>query len=153
MKRRNKMYSYEELFRVARAYYKDNGFCTVVAMTHASLVGFGKAFNIMKRYGRKTGQGTFKEIWNNKKMHEELGFTATLLAGTDSDYRHLHHEDLGTVCQVVKGLGEGSFWLLVKGHIIHVEDGKVMAWVKSNSRKRVQGVLQINRHFEYNLTK
>ena len=31
------------------------------------------------------------------------------------------------------------------------EDGKVMDWVKSNSRKRVQGVLQINRHFEYNL--
>ena len=150
MKRRNKMYSYEELFRIARSYYKDNGFCTVVAVTHASLTGFGKAFNIMKRYGRKTGQGTFKNIWNNKKMHEELGFTATLLAGTDSDWRC--HSDLGTVCQVVRGLGEGSFWLLVKGHIIHVEDGEVMDWVKSNSRKRVQGVLQINRHFEYNLT-
>mgnify|MGYP003628307865 FL=1 len=143
MKRREKMYEYADLVRIAKTYYQDKNCCTVVAMTHATMLGFGKVFHTMRRYGRITGKGGW--LFNNKELQAELGISTEVVEGHD----YWGYEKLGTVSQVVRRLPkQGAYWLLVRAHIIHVENGEIMDWVKSNSRRQVTGILKITREFQ-----
>ena len=48
----------KEIYRVADKYYKDNNYCTVVALAIAAGIGFGKAFHTYRKLGRRRGYGT-----------------------------------------------------------------------------------------------
>ena len=143
MKRRTEMYEYADLFRIAKTYYQDNNCCTVIALTHATMLGFGKVFQTMKRYGRITGKGGW--LFNNEELKAELGISTEVIEGHD----YWGYEKLGTVSQVVRRLPkQGAYWLLVRAHIIHVENGEIMDWVKANSRRQVTGILKVTREFQ-----
>ena len=139
MKRRKEFYTHDEIANIGQRYYNDTNFCTVVAMAHAAKVGFGKVFNAYKRKGRPLGKGGW--LFNNKEIQKDLGITAEKYEGGLFDY-------VGTVGQVVRRLPKGAFWLLIRGHIIHVEDNVTLDWVKSNSKRRVNTIYKITRHFE-----
>ena len=161
MKRRTEMYEYADLVRIAKTYYQDKNCCTVVALTHATMLGFGKVFHTMRRYGRITGKGGW--LFNNKELQAELGISTEVVEGHDywgyeklgistevvEGHEYWSYQKLGTVSQVVRRLPkQGAYWLLVRAHIIHVENGEIMDWVQANSRRQVTGILKITREFQ-----
>ena len=45
----SKYQNVKEVYRVADKYYKDNNYCTVVALAIAAGIGFGKAFHTYRK--------------------------------------------------------------------------------------------------------
>ena len=134
MKRRQ--YTYEQLRKVAKVIYKDNGFCTVIATALSAKISFGKAYQAMKENDRKHGQGAF------------LGDCTDAIESLNCSIDRIDSYYDKTFCQTVKLLPKDKIYLIsTRGHVTCVLYGKVQDWVKTNSKKRVRMVYEVTRNF------
>ena len=53
---------YATIVQVAKKYYKDDNYCTVVALAVAAGIGYGAAFHTYRRLGRVAKKGTRLEM-------------------------------------------------------------------------------------------
>ena len=120
--------SYKELARIGRKYYGDTNFCTVIATAKACRCSFGKAFNELKRQGRKTGKGS----WGAPKA-------ITAISGKEvvpySAVPSMSEKVGCTIGQAEKNLPKkGTFLLHVRGHIACMVDGTLYDWSARSER-------------------
>jgi len=135
MKRRQ--YTYEQLRKVAKVIYKDNGFCTVIATALCTKISFGKAYQTMQDNGRKHRRGAF------------LGSCTDAIESLNCSVSDNLEDYSGkTVNQTLKLLPKDKIYLIsTNGHVTCVLYGKVQDWLNTNSRKRVRAVYQVTRQF------
>jgi hypothetical protein len=123
-----------EVYEIGHKYYNDSNNCTVVTTAIAAGVTYGKAFNLLKSLGRKTGKGVpFALI--DKHVFKELGFRLIMQGDTSTRW--------GTVSSITTKLpSKGTFIAYVSGHVLTVRDGKVMDWTEGR-RHRIKKVYQV----------
>ena len=123
-----------KVYEIGHKYYNDTNNCTVVTTAIAANVPYGKAFNLLKSLGRKTGKGVpFALI--DKHVFKELG------------YKLIEQGDLftswGTVSTITTKLpSKGTFIAYVSGHVLTIRDGVVMDWTEGR-RHRIKKVYQV----------
>lgn len=122
--------TYEKIKHVGLTYYKDRGFCAVVAVAVSCGVGYGKAYHTLRRLGRVHGQGTYRH--QTLGALEELGRKVTPIKG-------LAGKQVRTLPRV---LGKGMFLVFVNRHVLCVRDGDVVDWTAGRAH-RVREVWQI----------
>jgi hypothetical protein len=128
--------SYRELARIAQTYYSDNGFCAVIATAKACRCSFGKAFNALKREGRRVRTGThpsqyhqaIREI-SGKSCERFEGFEGRTIADAETNLPR-----------------KGTFLIRVRKHVACMVDGKIYDWTARTenngkaSRRRIISV-------------
>ena len=123
-----------KVYEIGHKYYNGTNNCTVVTTAIAANVPYGKAFNLLKSLGRKTGKGVpFALI--DKHVFKELG------------YKLIEQGDLftswGTVSTITTKLpSKGTFIAYVSGHVLTIRDGVVMDWTEGR-RHRIKRVYQV----------
>jgi hypothetical protein len=124
---------FKAISHVARTYYKDDGYCTVVSLAVCAGVGYGKAFHVFKRLGRVTGTGTRFPM--QVAAFKELGLTL----------KHIESRGIRTINQAETYLRgtRGKYLVYSTRHVSAVVDGVMYDWASGGSRKRVTGIYQI----------
>ena len=123
-----------KVYKIGHKYYNDRNNCTVVTTAIAANVPYGKAFNLLKSLGRKTGKGVKFSLMQDC-VFKDLG------------YRLVQQGDLmtrwGTVSTITKKLpSKGTFIAYVSGHVLTIRDGVVMDWTEGK-RHRIKKVYQV----------
>jgi hypothetical protein len=123
-----------KVYKIGHKYYNDTNTCTVVTTAIAANVPYGRAFNLLKSFGRETGKGVpFALI--DRQVFRELGFK--LIKQGDFNTRW------GTVSTITKKLpSKGTFIAYVRGHVLTIRDGVVMDWTEGR-RHRIRNVYQV----------
>lgn len=116
---------------IAKKYYKDADFCTVIALAVAAGIGYGAAFHTYKRLGRKTGQGTYLTM--QKAAFAEHGLK--LLPA-----ENVFGKTLKTAAECNRT--KGTYLVYSSAHVSAMVDGKMYDWA-TTSRKRVKNVYEI----------
>lgn len=107
--------TFETLNRVAREKFRDNNFCTVVAVATVTGLSFARARRKMEKVGRKHRCGTYPSKYHDviKRQGYETKPCYGILIGR-------------TVNNVVGNLPEkGTFLLRTAKHVIAVVDGTI----------------------------
>lgn len=170
-------HTFRELSRVARRYYKDEGFCGVVAVSVAAQVAFGKAKSILEKHVDQRDyldcyedpDGSLVEYNDSViRMRLENGRTGSFLknskreprdgtpplaflgAGKALGFSVKRIKPTGkTLCTAARGLPkQGVYWVWTTRHLTAIEDGQIIDWTTENSRHKVLAVFEITRHFE-----
>lgn len=133
-------YEYRDLVRIGREYYKDNGFCAVVAVAVAAECGYGKAFHTLRKLGRKTGAGT--PAWMYQEALKQLGVDFT-----SSREHDMVGRTLGTAERDLPDTG--TYLLHVNRHIAVYRDGRLIDWTSREwdgkaSRRVIDCVYEIH---------
>ena len=122
------MQSFEQVKEVMQRDYKENNFCTVVAIACAFNWSAGKAHRLMKKHGRQHRKGPkwycFKEAVEaaGKKAGREVKFT--------------HQFDGLTINRVRKECPTGTYIIGVRGHALCLKDGEFMDWTADTAGRR-----------------
>lgn len=123
--------SYEEIKNIAQRYYRDDNMCTVIALAAATGIAYGKAFNVYKRLGRRTGRGTYKTV--QEVALSQLGYRLELVP----------YHGCKTIGKAASMLPKtGAFWVYIKGHVACVNNGKMFDW-SENRKHRVQAIYRV----------
>ena len=126
------MKTYDELYETGVKYYGDDNNCSVVSLAVACKVSYGKAFNVYKKLGRKTGKGTYKEI--QMQAFRELGYKLERV-----------HCKAKTVKTLPNHLPkQGQFIAYVRGHVLAIDDGIVKDWT-DGCRHRIKEVFRVQK--------
>jgi hypothetical protein len=120
MKQRND--SYQQLAAIAAKHYGDRNCCTVIATAKVCKVSYGKAFNALKREGRRTGHGARSRTYTTAML--QLGFIARAIK---SD---LVGRTIGTAERELPK--KGSYLIHVRGHVAAFTDGKLHDWTNAD---------------------
>ena len=133
--------SYSELAKIGTKYYKDSGYCGVIAVAKACRCSYGKAFSEMERQGRKRGKGSSVGMIEEAIKNISGKRTAIIRGGGGIGK---------TVAQAERGLPKkGTFLIYQKGHIACLIDGKIFDWTGKDegngkaSRKRVMFISEV----------
>ena len=124
-------HSYQELDKVARKYYGDRGFCSVIATAVACDLSFGTALKFSKQAGRKHRQGS------NWLMIEEM----CRLGGKRLVRCHDFGKTLTTSERNAPKLGR--FIFLVSGHVAAMRDGVLEDWSAEGSKRRIIATFEV----------
>lgn len=128
-----KQYTYMELQAIGQKYYKDTNFCSVVAVSVAANVGFGKAYHMLRREGRKHGKGVQKFMID--AAMDKLGFKLfMMLQGYEGKQARTIARELPQ---------QGTFIVYFRGHAAAVRNGQMVDWTE----KRAHRVLAVYRVF------
>ena len=132
--------SYSELAKIGSKYYKDSGYCGVIAGAKACRCSYGKAFSEMERQGRKRGRGSSIGMIE-EAIKNIAGKQTTVVRGGWIGK---------TVAQAERGLPKkGTFLIYQKAHIACLIDGKIFDWTGKDegngkaSRKRVMMISEV----------
>lgn len=137
MPQQNKRYeTFDEIKHVAMKHYSDNNFCAVASLTVVCQVPYGKAFNTLKKLGRRKGNGTY--------THQTLQAVNAL---------NCRFEEVRIPCTTInqaekyfKGI-RGNYLVNVRGHMLSIRDGVIMDWTAGKtSRRRVLNVWKIEKY-------
>ncbi len=136
MKQRND--TYQQLAAIAAKHYNDRNCCTVIATAKACKVSYGKAFNALKREGRKTGRGTRSRVYILAMA--DLGYAAREI---DSD---LIGRTIGTAERYLPQ--KGTYLIHVRGHVAAYVDGVLHDWSSAEHsgkprRHRITAIRQV----------
>jgi hypothetical protein len=126
-----KQYDYKELETIGKKYYADSNFCSVVALSVACNVGYGKAYHTLRRQGRKDKRGVVKPMIDYAL--EDLGFKAVLVIG----YEGKQARSLPNLLPK-----EGHYLVYFRGHVAAVRDGAIIDWT-DNRAHRVRAVYRV----------
>ena len=133
--------SYSELAKIGTKYYKDSGYCGVIAGAKACRCSYGKAFSEMERQGRKRGKGSSVGMIEEAIKNISGKRTAIIRGGGWIGK---------TVAQAERGLPKkGTFLIYQKRHIACLIDGKIFDWTGKDegngkaSRKRVMFISEV----------
>ena len=122
------MQSFEQVKEVMQRDYKENNFCTVVAIACAFNWSAGKAHRLMKKHGRQHRKGPkwhrFKEAVEaaGEKAGREVKFTRQF--------------DGLTINRVRKECPTGTYIIGVRGHALCLKDGEFMDWTADTAGRR-----------------
>lgn len=143
--------SYDDLAKVGKKYYKDTGFCAVIAIATACKISFGKARAMCKKLGRPDRKGTPLPIIG--EVIRRRGYRAKPLTTFDlntkggwtwytdrSDWEYVGHH----LKTMPNKLPKGTYMILVRNHILTMVDGKINDWSEGRSL-RVQRVWEITK--------
>jgi hypothetical protein len=119
-----KQYSYEELAMIGRKYYSDSNFCSVVAISVACNVGFGKAYHTLRREGRQTKKGVIKPVID--RAIANLGFE--LVSVPD-----MYNKQAKSLTKVLPK--EGCFLVHFRGHVAAIRDGVLVDWTEKRAHR------------------
>lgn len=124
--------SFSEMKHIGMTHYKDKGFCSVVAVAAIASVKFTKAYQALKKHGRKHRKGaTIPKITN---ALNSLGLICRPVA-----FRHKCQT------QVLRELPKhGRFLIYQKDHVVAVINGKVID-ENPKSKKHVRSVVSVNK--------
>ncbi len=126
------MREYKDLEWVAKKYYKDYNFCTVVAVATVCNMSFGKARIKMEKAGRPHRYGAYQ--WQYHEVIQRRGFKLEPVYGFEG-----HH-----VKTMGKKLGSGTYLINVRGHVLAIVDGVINDWSASRSH-RVREVYRVTK--------
>ena len=124
----SKYQNVREIYRVADKYYKDNNYCTVVALAIAAGIGFGKAFHTYRKLGRRRGYGTPRTMQKNALAKFGLKLEPV-------------YDNFG--CKTTKGVGkiasklEGTFWVHCTRHVGCIKDGHYYDWADKRNKRNI----------------
>ena len=113
--------SYQQLAAIAAKHYNDRNCCTVIATAKACKVSYGKAFNALKREGRKTGRGTRPRVYI-------LAMAALGYAAREIESDHVGRT-IGTAERQLPP--RGTYLIHVRGHVAAYVDGKLHDWTSA----------------------
>jgi hypothetical protein len=122
---------YATIVQIAKKYYKDDNYCTVVALAVAAGIGYGAAFHTYRRLGRVTKKGTRLEM--QKAAFAEHGLTLVYTA-------NVFGKTLKTAAECSRA--KGTYLVYSSAHVSAVVDGTMYDWA-TTSRKRVKNVYEI----------
>lgn len=127
--------TYDEIKHVAVKHYNDDRFCVVAALTVTCQVPYGKAFNTLKKLGRRKRRGTY--------THHALAAIKVL---------GCKYKEMSVPCSTINQAEnffrtiKGHFLVSVPGHMLSIRDGVIMDWTAGTaSRRRIQRVWQITK--------
>lgn len=126
-------HDFNKLKHVAFKYYNDNNCCSVIAVAVAAKIGFGKAYNAMKREGRKDRKGAY--FVQYEAALNKLGYKVE----PSKVY-------MGKTLVAAKRIcpKRGTFLIRSAGHVTCIRDGVMVDWAEDrNSRKRVKEVYEV----------
>ena len=126
-------HDFNKLKHVALKYYNDNNCCSVIAVAVAAKIGFGKAYNAMKREGRKDRKGAY--FVQYEAALNKLGYKV--------EQRQLY---IGKTLASAKRLcpKKGTFLINTRRHVTCIRDGVMVDWAAdNNSRKRIVAVHEV----------
>ena len=112
----------------------DRGCCSVIACAIAANVSFDKAQKAMARAGRKLNHGV--SVMQIKRGMEFLGKNMKL------DIPSIEKVQGKTINQATRLLGEGTFMVIVRGHVACVKNGVCEDWT-AGRRHKVQTVYKV----------
>ena len=110
------MRKYEDLALVAKKYYKDSNFCSVVAVATVCNMSFGKARIKMEKAGRPHRKGALSDTFHN--VIKNRGFDIEFVPG------YWGHQ----VKTMGKKLGKGTYLVEIRNHVIAFVDGVCNDW-------------------------
>tara|TARA_R110000824_G_scaffold95812_1_gene230092 strand:- start:89 stop:499 length:411 start_codon:yes stop_codon:yes gene_type:complete len=118
----------QDICDVAKKYYKDRGMCSVIALAIAAGVGYGKAFHIYRRLGRRLGTGTYRDT-----QGKALALLGLKLEQVNNAYG----------CKTTKAVGkiahrlQGTHWVYCTHHVGCIKDGHYYDWAGSRNMRNV----------------
>jgi len=122
---------YKELEHVAKRYYRDSGYCSVIALAVCCDLKFGKARKAMERGGRSNGRGVNMTMIRNGLA--EFGFEGKLVYDVKPC----------TMTTVARQLDSSkTYMVFVNGHVAAVKGGMVQDWTEGR-RHKVQCIWEI----------
>ena len=124
--------SYESLARVGQKYYQDTNFCTVIAVATVLNQSFGKARYKMQKAGRVHKKGTYANLYH--AVIKRSGYDLNYISGFEG-----HH-----VKTMGQKLGQGTYLIQVRGHVLAMVDGKINDWSEGRSL-RVKTVFKVTK--------
>lgn len=130
--RRVIMRKYKDLDLVAKKYYKDSNFCSVVAVATVCNMSFGKARIKMEKAGRPHRKGAYQ--WHYHEVIKRRGFKLEPVYGFEGH----HAKTMG------KKLSSGTYLVSVRGHVLAIVDGVINDWSASRSH-RVREVYRVTK--------
>lgn len=128
-----KFYTYKELHEVGINHYNDRGFCSVIAIAVACHVSYGKAYNTMKRNGRRDRDGA--SMLQIRCAVKELGYNIEEIEG-------FYGKQVKTMARRLSQ--NDNYMVLVRGHILAIRGGIVEDWTADRAHK-VQRVYKITK--------
>jgi len=122
------MQSFEQVKEVMQRDYKENNFCTVVAIACAFNWSAGKAHRLMKKHGRPHRKGP---SWRDfKKAVEAAGEKA------GREVTFTRQFDGLTINRLRKERPNGTYIVGVRGHALCLKDGEFMDWTADTAGRR-----------------
>lgn len=122
------MQSFEQVKEVMQRDYKENNFCTVVAIACAFNWSAGKAHRLMKKHGRPHRKGpTWREFTRAVEAAGEK-------AGRDVKFTRAF--DGLTINRFRKERPTGTYIIGVRGHALCLKDGEFMDWTADTAGRR-----------------
>lgn len=124
--------SYEELAKVGQKWYQDTNFCTVIAVATVLNQSFGKARFKLQKAGRVHRKGTNVILYH--AVLKRSGYSLNYISGFEG-----HH-----VKTMGQKLGQGTYLIQVRGHVLAMVDGKINDWSEDRSL-RVRTVFKVTK--------
>lgn len=123
---------YAKVRDIAHKYYGDTNCCTVIALAVAAGCGYGKAYHVYRRLGRKTRRGTYMPM--QVSALAEMGLEMVKVPAPVSTVNQAEKLLRGT---------KGIYMVYSTSHVSAVYDGIMHDWASGGSRKRVTGIYKV----------
>ena len=129
------IYEFDVMKNIAQTYYRDHGYCGVVAVSAACQVSMGKSFHELRRLGRRTRHGTYPH--QSHAAMQKFGVTLEQILPTAK-----------TVGAAIKRCDPSKTYIIhLRSHILCVDAGKAIDWATENRRHKVVGMFEVTRNF------
>ena len=141
------MNTYEEHLKCREA-YKENGDCTVRALSNLLDCSYGLAHRKLAKHGRPHGRGTSWDVV--KKACEEIcemkGRTVSWHGYPQLNARAARFSGykVQTINQFIRSNPKGVYLISMYGHVATIVDSKVIDWTASSAgRRQVTGYIKL----------
>ena len=123
---------YNELYRVAKTYYRERcgegGWCSVIAVAVATGVSFGKARSMLYKHGKRTnGRGAY--VFGIHNTLEEMGYKLSLVKHKAPTLISIQQELANT---------EGTYFVYTKRHVTAIHNGICEDWSNNEYGRRTR---------------